>query len=148
VEDLRAPTDREAFERVRQVSETGDALYGALLSPWVQAMSNPWFAEALKWAHPMRASRYLLSEAFNPWMRVVEVLATSIPKDRRALPEDQPLMQWERAFFQHLQDGVETARVIRDDLSGPLFDCIYGTGFIQSEARSHSSNQPHQKVKP
>src|SRR3546814_12290903 len=73
VEDLKVDYPREAFERVRQVSEFNETLYRTFVSPWVQTLATPWTAEMLKWLHPMRTSRYLLSEAFNPWMRGIEI---------------------------------------------------------------------------
>ena len=42
VEDLRFDYPRKAFERVRQVSEFNETLYRTFVSPWVQALANPW----------------------------------------------------------------------------------------------------------
>ena len=57
---LRLDYPREAFERIRRVSEINDRLYQTFVSPWVREMVNPWTAEAMKWLHPMRISRYFL----------------------------------------------------------------------------------------
>ncbi len=82
---------REAFERVRQVSEINDRLYQTFVSPWVRATVNPWTAEVLKWLHPMRLSRYLFSESFSPWMYSIAVLGEVISKNRAPLRQGSPL---------------------------------------------------------
>lgn len=126
VEDLAFERPREAFERVREVSELNETVYRTLVSPWVQAWTNPWVAEWLKWAHPMRTSRYLLSEAFNPWMRGVALAAEAITRDRTPLPEDHPLLGQERELIEQVGKATETARESRDSFVESLFDLLYG----------------------
>lgn len=79
VEDLIFDYPREAFERVRQVSQFNEALYRTFVSPWVRAAANPWSAAIEKRLHPMRTSRYLLSEKFLPWMHAVAAMAKQFP---------------------------------------------------------------------
>src|SRR5262249_38616198 len=67
VEAIRYEYPREDFERVRRLSEWNESLYAAFVSPWIRAFANPISALAAKWGHPMRVSRYLFSEKFNPW---------------------------------------------------------------------------------
>jgi hypothetical protein len=133
VEDLKADYPREAFERVREVSEFNESLYRTVLSPWMQALGNPWTADMLKWLHPMRTSRYLLSEAFNPWMRGVAALAEALAKGRRPLPEDQPWIERERAVISGITRGLESARRARDAAYEQAFSLLYGNANIGSE---------------
>ncbi len=126
VEDLRFEYPREAFERVREVSEINESVYATFVSPWVQAAANPWVAEALKWLHPMRTSRHMFSTAFNPWMRGVAMLAETAAKDRAPLPEDHPLLEREREFIGQVSDAIKTVRKGRDSASERLFNLIYG----------------------
>ena len=126
VKALRFDYPREAFERVRKVSEINDQLYQTFVSPWVQAIVNPCTAEALKWLHPMRMSRYLYSESFNPWMRGVAALASVIAKNRSALPQNQPLLKLERQAIEWTTQIIEQATRSRDAAEEQDFSRIYG----------------------
>jgi Protein of unknown function (DUF3141) len=127
VEDLKADYPREAFERVREVSEFNDTLYRTFVSPWVQMLANPWTAELLKWLHPMRTSRYLLSEAFNPWMRGIAMLAEAVAKSRQPLPQNHPLIEREREAIGAVTQALEDARKARDAACGQAFSLLYGS---------------------
>ena len=129
VEELRAPTDRAAFERVRLLSEASDAMYGAVFSPWVRALSNPWITEALKWTHPMRTSRYLFSEQFNPWMRGLASIAESVSENRKPLPEGHPILLQERRLLSEVSDALGHARKARDAIYARGFAMIFGCSF-------------------
>jgi hypothetical protein len=126
VEDLQFPQQNEAFERVRAASELNESLYRTFVSPWVQAAANSWVAESLKWLHPMRTSRYLFSEDFNPWMRGVAVFAESVAKDRSPLPEDHPLVEKERELIGQVSGALKTAREARDSAYEQAFTGLYG----------------------
>ncbi len=126
VEDLDIPPQDEAFERVRAASETNEAFYKTFVSPWVQAAANPWSAEMMKWLHPMRTTRYMFSEAFNPWMRGVSILADAVAKNRVPLPEDHPLLEKERAFIAQVSEAMENAREARDGATEQTFGLLYG----------------------
>jgi hypothetical protein len=127
VESLRFPRQNAAFERVRAASEFNHLFYRSLVSPWVQAAANPWSAELMKWMHPMRTSRYLLSAAFNPWMRGVAILADAISGNRSPLPEDHPLVEKERDLIGHVSRAIENAINVRDDTYELIFSLLYGT---------------------
>lgn len=126
VEDIRFDYPRAAFERVRQVSEFNEGLYRTFFSPWVQAMTNPWTALAMQWQHPMRTSRYMFSESFFPWMGVFSVMADAIAKDRKALPDDHPLIAQERQLIAQISAFWEAARTVRDASQERAFTNVYG----------------------
>jgi Protein of unknown function (DUF3141) len=126
VKALRFDYPRQAFERVREVSEINDRLYQTFVSPWVRAAVNPWTAEALKWLHPMRACRYLLSESFNPWMRSVGTLAEVVAKNRAPLPPDHPLLKQERQAIERTSQAIEQATKWRDAAEEQAFSLLYG----------------------
>jgi Protein of unknown function (DUF3141) len=126
VEELKFPQQDEAFERVRAASEANESLYRTFVSPWVRAVANPWSAEALKWAHPMRTSRHLFSEAFNPWMRGISMLADALAKDRKPLARDHPMMEQERALIGAITQAIETSREARDKAQERVFNGMYG----------------------
>ena len=125
VEDLKADYPREAFERVRQVSEFNEALYRTYVSPWVQVLSNPWTADMLKWLHPMRTSRYLFSDEFNPWMRALALLAETVAKNRRPLQQGTPMIEREREGIKAIGQALENARERRDSFYEQTFTLLY-----------------------
>ncbi len=127
VEDLLYPKEDSAFERVRAASELNESVYRTLVSPWVQAAANPWSAELMKWLHPMRTSRYLFSEAFNPWMRGVAILADAVAGNRAALSGEHPLIGAERELVDQTAEAIERLRELRDRACEELFESIYGT---------------------
>lgn len=128
IEDIDFPKQTEAFERVRETSESTENFYRIFVSPWVQAMTNPWVAESLKWLHPMRTSRYMFSGAFNPWMRAVENLAEDILDKRKPLLEDHPFMIKERELIDRISEAVSATRQWRDAGSEQAFNLLYGHG--------------------
>ncbi len=126
VEELRQDYPRDAFERVKEVSEFNEALYRTFVSPWVQIFSTPWTAQWLKAMHPMRASSYVFSDAFNPWMKGVEMLAGPIAKMREPLPQDHPMIALERDAISEIGELVKGAREARDATSEQVFGMLYG----------------------
>lgn len=127
VEDLKTDYPREAFERVKQVSTVNEALYRAFVSPSVQALATPWTAEILKWLHPMRTSRYLLSEEFNPWMRGVALLAEPLAKSRQPLAPNHPLIEREREAAGRVTHALGQLREGRDAACEQAFSLIFQT---------------------
>jgi pimeloyl-ACP methyl ester carboxylesterase len=126
VEDLHFDYPHRAFERVRQVSEINETLYRTLVSPWVQATVTPWTAAMLKWLHPMRTSRYLLSEKFLPMMHLVAAAAEQVRKNRVNVPDENPLRTMERTFSGHVTKAIEMLRQSRDRFEEDTFRRIYG----------------------
>lgn len=125
VEDLKADYPREAFERIERMSEWNEAIYRLYVSPWIQMVSNPWTAEMLKWLHPMRFSRYMLSEQFNPWMAGIATMAGMINASRTPLPSDNPFLEAEERTSEEIGHGLEQLRERRDDVYEGLFELIY-----------------------
>ena len=93
----------------------------------MQAASTPWSAALMKWLHPMRTSRYLLSEKFSPWMHVVAAMAEQVRENRTTAPEDSPLHAAERDVSAHVRKTVEAAREERDKMEELAFQLLYGS---------------------
>ena len=126
IEDLDIPPQSGAFSQVRETSEFNEAIYKTYLSPWVQAAVNPWTAQTMRWLHPMRTSRHMFSEAFNPWMRGVAILADMVREDRIPLPGDHPLIARERELIGQVAAGTENARMARDAALQQVFNLLFG----------------------
>lgn len=125
VADLRHDDPSRAFERVKQVSQLNETMYRSFVSPWVQSMATPWTAEMLKWLHPMRTSRYLMSETFNPWIRGIALLAESLANSRQPLPSNHPLLVRERKALGQVTQVLEEVREARDASYEKIFSALY-----------------------
>jgi len=126
VADIQFPTQSAAFERVRELSERNEALYTTFVSPWVQAFATPWSAAVFEQLHPLRASHYLLSGAFMPWMRGMAGLATFVNEDRHSIRSDNPFKALETEILSQVGDAVEVGRKLRDAVYERNFDQAYG----------------------
>lgn len=73
----------------------------------------------------MRTSRYLLSEAFNPWMRGVAMLAAAIARNRRPLAKDHPLIVREREAAKDVSEVLEKVRAARDSVYEQAFSALF-----------------------
>ena len=120
-------TPYETFERVRQVSEANERFYTTIVGPFVRSFSNPWTAGILEKLHPMRTSRYLLSERFSPWMRGVAELARMIEKRRTPLSKDNSSIAREHAAIEQVTKTIEQARERRDAAEEQIFALLYGS---------------------
>ncbi len=125
VEDLRLETPRAAFEQVRHLSEVNEQFYKTMISPFVRMASNPWTAAALEWLHPMRTSRYLLSESFSPWMHGVAALARLIEPRRQPLPVGDADLRREREAIGRVSESIEDGRKQRDAAEEQIFRMLY-----------------------
>lgn len=126
VEDLPFEEAPSAFDRARQVSEFSDQAYGLLLAPWIRAVSNPATAMLLKWLHPMRSSRYLLSEKFAPWMLGVAVLAAAVRANPAGVPRESPLRTAEQELVAQMTAAIRSLRQLRDVGFELAFRNLYG----------------------
>jgi hypothetical protein len=126
VEELKFLPPDPAFERIRDFSEATETIYRTFFSPFVQATSNPLTAEAVKWLHPMRMSRYLLSPSFSPWLRGLPGLADSIRDTRIPLAEDNSYLAAERTFIGLTTSLIEATRINRDAALERMFELLYG----------------------
>lgn len=126
VSDIRFMRAGAAFERVRDLSETNERLYRTFASPWIQAVTTPWSAATLQWLHPMRTSRYLLSEGFMPWMRGIHFLAERISAHRHPAAPDNPFKVQETRFADGVAETIEAGRRLRDAFFERVFDAAYG----------------------
>jgi len=128
VSDLAHEVPEQAFDTVRRVSEVNEACYSTFVSPWVRLMTTPASAEMLRWMHPMRTSRLMFSEKFNPWMGFVRQIAKTVAETRAPLASDDPMIVQERAAIAAVADAIEQARIRRDANSEHTFRAIYGGG--------------------
>ena len=133
VSDLAYEVPEQAFDTVRRVSEINEAFYATYISPWVRLMTTPASAEMLKWMHPMRTSRLMFSERFNPWMGLIRSTAERVAETRVPLDAGDPMMRRERAAIAVVADAIERARIARDATCERTFRTLYGGGMTGIE---------------
>jgi len=125
VEDLRASYPRKAFERVRRLSEVDAAFYELVVGPWIRAVSTPWSATLVKWLHPMRTSRYLSSDVFDPRMAGVAILAGIVRQYRAPADSDNRFLALEHEASEAVARALEAWTSLRDRLAETMFNSLY-----------------------
>lgn len=126
VEDLPGVgRQRDAFERVRRLSEWNTAAYEAFLGPWVRASGNPVSAAMQKWLHPMRLSRWCFSGQINPWLLSLPWLLAVMPRLERGSATGNPWMQVETAASRSVALALRGWVRSRDAACERLFSAIY-----------------------
>lgn len=127
VEDLPKATGTDAFERVRRHSELADACYQQTVGPVARAVGGPLLAAALKWVHPMRASRLAWSHALNPFAYGIDAAAAWATAARAPLAPYHP---WAAAESRALDAGsavFDDWRRQRDAAIESLFATLFDT---------------------
>lgn len=141
VEDLPFEDPPAAFERARRVSEAADQAYGLFVAPWMRAVSNPATAEVLRWLHPMRSSRYLLSEKFSPWMHGVAATAEFVRNSRASGSTDNAWRLAEQGAIDQAFECLRTMRRFRDIGLELVFRALFGDPPTVGEATDISRQQ-------
>jgi len=141
VADIKVDTPVKAFERVRTMSETNEEIYKTFLSPFVRSLSTPASASMFEWLHPMRTSRYLFSEEFNPWMRAISALAPRIEQQRSPLSPDNAFLVAERDASEQISKTIQRGRERRDAMEERAFALTYGSGIAHKPAEEMGETQ-------
>ncbi len=125
VEDITFDYPEVAFENVEAVSKAAEGYYAKFVSPWVRAWANPVTAEAFRWMHPMRMSRYMYADKLNPFMAVVATAAEMAEKSRWRQDPQNPYLEAERGVVDNIETSIKRWRVARDSAEEHMFDWLY-----------------------
>ncbi len=129
LEDIKAlddaPEEEEDFSVVAQVSEFNDRLYRNFASPWVKALSSEFSAEMLRWLHPLRTQRYMISD-MNPMLRHLATAASLIRANRRPVSAGNSFTAAEKTLSSFVEDWLNFYRDTRDRAQETMFRAIYG----------------------
>ena len=133
MEDILAYDDgvgnEKAFPRVAAISEYNDALYQALVSPWVKMMINEPLAEFMRQLHPLRTQRYLFSD-LNPFLKCFKNIAPLVKENRQPARADNFFLKMEQIFSKTIEDSLDFYRDIRDLSHENIFKTIYGNPIL------------------
>jgi hypothetical protein len=117
--------DERPFEAVRAVSEMNQRAYEILARPLVQAAAGEATARLLRRFHPLRFSRWALSDA-NPWMAPIGPAADWVRAQRVPLDASAPPRLAERAGAELVSAALDYWRDLRDAWSEAAFYALYG----------------------
>jgi pimeloyl-ACP methyl ester carboxylesterase/tellurite resistance protein len=99
LEDIRAlddgVNDETPFGAVARLSDLTAELYELTARPFLKAMVTPESARAFFALHPLRSSRYLLSDR-NPWLAPLAEVAGTVRDGRVPVPEENVFKRLER----------------------------------------------------
>jgi pimeloyl-ACP methyl ester carboxylesterase len=117
--------DEAKFESVRTISEFNSMAYDMFVGPLVRAVITEPVAEALRQAHPMRASRAGFSDR-NPALWALPLWADRVRKNRKPVEPGNPWLEMERQMSEGIVQAFDTYRDIRDASVEAAFHSIYG----------------------
>jgi pimeloyl-ACP methyl ester carboxylesterase len=134
----------KAFATVARISEINEGFYDTLLSPWVRMWSNEATAEALRFMHPLRLQRFLLSD-LNPAMWPLKLMAEMVRKDRRPTTEGNPFVTAEHAVSEQIEQALDRYRDARDRMHELTFKTIYNSPLVEALAGLQAPNADARK---
>lgn len=131
-DDQRSSTP--AFRNVAALSRINDQLYRALVRPWIRMWLREPAGEALRYLHPLRLQRFLISD-LNPFMWPVKLAAPAVREHRIRRSEGNPFVQWEREMSRAIEEGLDLFREIRDRTQELVFRSLYENPLLEAALR-------------
>ena len=135
-----ARSDEKPFEAVAAISEFNQRAYELFAQPLLQASANEFGAQLMRSFHPLRFSRWAVSD-MNPWLAWLKPAADAVRAQRRPVSTDQPLRGAERAFSELVSASLDYYRDLRDAVSEAMFFLTYGNLFSLYLADKHQAEE-------
>jgi pimeloyl-ACP methyl ester carboxylesterase len=117
--------DERPFAAAARVAVLNQELYETFARPLVQMMSNDSTADLNRRLHPLRFTRWAVSD-LNPLVWWLAPAAEAVRSARRAVSQDQPLRRAERLMSDMLSASFDYYRDVRDAASEAAFFQMYG----------------------
>ena len=131
--------DEKPFEAVAEVSEFNQRAYELFLQPLVQATSNEYTAKLRRQFHPLRMSRWSLSD-LNPFLGWLEPAAAAVKAQRQKVDDTNAVMKMEKAASATISASLDYYRALRDAVSEAAFFETYGNVFSLYVAEKRGTN--------
>ena len=132
--------DEKPFQAVEQIAELNQRVYEFFARPLVQATASEFGARLSRALHPLRAQRWMLSDA-NPWLAWLGPAAERVKTHRRTVRPEAPLRQLERMMSEFISASLDCYRELRDGSSEALFYQTYGNLFSFYNAERDEAEQ-------
>ncbi len=128
--ELRFRNSEKDFETAAALSRLYDRAYHALAKPWVCTFSTAHSAAALRMLHPLRLSRYSLSD-LNPFLLPMETLAPRVREKRRKASSHNVFIAAERRASRTIEDMLDMYRDVRDYWREMAFTTLYANPWLR-----------------
>ena len=122
--------DEEDFKPAAFLSRLNDQMYRNMLSPWIKMTMTEPMAEWIRQMHPLRISKYLLSD-MNPLMLPAKALAEKAKNKRQPARPDNPFLAFEKDCADGIVDALNLFRDIRDASQEFVFKSLYGNAWMK-----------------
>jgi pimeloyl-ACP methyl ester carboxylesterase/tellurite resistance protein len=123
--------DEKSFEVVNAVSATNESLYGLFLRPWVRMWSTELSGELIRWLHPLRVQRYMIS-GMNPFLSPCKSAASLARANRKPVAPDNMFLAMEKNNSNYIKDVLNHYRDTRDRYQELLFQMMYDNDFVRA----------------
>lgn len=129
IEDILALNDtlaeeKENFPMVAAVSRKNLEWYENYVSTFVKMAVPPAMSATLRQLHPLRWSRYLISD-LNPMFTPLHIAASLVRSDRRPVADDNPYRKMEQAMSRWIAESLDAANTFRSNVSEMAFKMMY-----------------------
>ena len=139
--------DEQAFEVVKRVSQTNQALYDRFASPVVSMLANETSAKLLRESNPARVERWWFSD-LNPAMAWVQWAADAVRQQRKPVSPDNPLLKAEREVSGRIEQALDQFRDSRDEAVERLFKALYGSPWLAAAVGIDGQRPPGALTEP
>jgi pimeloyl-ACP methyl ester carboxylesterase len=137
----RVRRDERPYEAVAAVSQFNQQIYDTFARPFVQAWTNETAADLMRRFHPLRLSRWAISD-LNPFLWWLGPAAAAVTGNRQPVEADAPLRRAENSFAQMIETSLDFWRGYRDAMQKGAFFQIYGNAFATQLAKERTEAQP------
>lgn len=135
MEDITAMSDgmehEKNFEVVNAVSAWNEKMYGTFLRPWIRMGTTELSGEMMRWLHPLRVQRYMISD-MNPFLKPFKPFAELARTHRKPVAADNPFLAAERIFSDYVKGALNLYRDTRDRRLELMFQLIYDNDFFHA----------------
>ncbi|MGN6369816.1 MAG: DUF3141 domain-containing protein [Phycisphaerae bacterium] len=123
--------DECEFETVARVSAINNAVYTAIVQPWVRAIVTPQIANAVLASQPLRV-KYAMCSDKNPVVRSMAPLAERARENRKPIHPDNVFVKLQEQVSEYITECLETTTQLRDQFQEAIFHAVYGSPWLQA----------------
>jgi len=134
--DYDGREEEHIFEVVDRISTVNNLFYEWLVRPWMRLVINEPIAEFIRQIHPFNL-RHVIWSSMNPFLCWLPVVAEHIRTHRNPAKIDNPLLAWQQAFSNVIENSLNNYRDMRDATYEMWFYTVYG-GLSATNMRNKS----------
>jgi pimeloyl-ACP methyl ester carboxylesterase len=124
-QQLEYKKEHDIFRTMRMVSKSNSMLYDLYCRPIVRGMVNEQMADQIRQLHPLRTSRYLISD-MNPFMTALSTVAEQMREQRKPADKNNLFSLMQNDFSVLIDSLFHNFKYRRDTINEFLFYSIYG----------------------